>query len=117
MNTSEPLRAPAGARGWTPADGWLYDGDELPRQVEGAGDMVLVVSDDGMVRGVQPHAVAPLAAVLRVDADLAEVVARLDDLGDRLVGVDTAEATDVNELRARVTALVRRVDRLEGRAP
>ena len=79
--------------------------------------MVLVVSGDGMVRGVQPHAVAPLAAVLRIDTDLAEVVARLDDLGDRLAGIDIGEATDVNELRARVTALVRRVDLLEGRAP
>jgi len=115
VNTSEPLRAPAGARGWTPADGWLYDGDELPERVD-EGPM-LVVSDDGMLRGVTRRDRAPLTAVLRVDADLAEVVARLDDLGDRLVGVDTAEATDVNELRARVTALVRRVDRLEGRAP
>ena len=78
--------------------------------------MVLIISADGVVRGVQPHAVAPLAAVLRIDADLAEVVARLDDLADRAHGLDVSEATDVYELRARVTALVHRVRQLEGGA-
>lgn len=113
MNAAEPLRAPVGAVGWSPDAGWLYDTQEVVKRVD-RDAYVLVVSNDGYLRGVTPTDRAPLVAVVRVDGDLAEVVARLDDLADRAHGLDVSEATDVNELRARVTALVHRVDRLEG---
>jgi hypothetical protein len=52
--------------------------------------------------------------VLRLDADLTDVVARLDDLADQLVGFDTGNATDAAITRTRADALVARVDALVG---
>ena len=54
-----------------------------------------------------------MRALLRVEGDVAELVARVDDLADRVEALDVSEATDTNELRARLTALVHRVDLLE----
>lgn len=116
MNDSTDLiRAPQGALAWTPARGYLYEPAEVPAHVE-AGELVLVVSDDGYLRGVAHYDRAPLASLLRVEGDLAEIVARLDDLGDTVAGIDTGIATDVNMLRARMDALVHRVDQLAARA-
>lgn len=109
MNAAEPIRAPEGAVGWTARGGYLYERGDMPRRVV-AGEMVLVVSADGMVRGVTEPA---LAAVLRLDGDMAEVVQRLAEVGETVAGVDTGAAGDVAELRTRMRSLAARVDRLE----
>lgn len=111
MNSeAQPIRAPQGAIAWTAVDGFAYDEHEVPRHVD-AGELVLVVSSDGMLRGVQPHDHAPMIAVVRVEADVVEVIQRLEELAG-----GTASVRDVNELRARMTAAVHRVDVLEDRA-
>ena len=117
MPESTPtIRAPQGAIAWTPTDGWVYDAVELPDHIE-QGHYVVVVSErDGMVRGVTAYTTAPLVALLRVDADLAEVVERVGELGEQLAGLGTGEALDMNEVRARLAAIVHRVTRLEGGA-
>lgn len=115
MNAAEPLRAPDGARGWAPHTGWLYSGDELAEHVDGDA-YVLTVSGDGLLRGVTDHDPAPLRALLRVEVDVTEIAARIDDLADTVAGQDIDEATDINMMRARMDALVRRVDKLERRA-
>ena len=104
---AQPVRAPAGARAWTPDIGWLYEREEVPRHVE-AGAVALVVSDDGWLRGVTDDDHAPLAAVLRIDGDLAEVVERIDALADRAEGLDTGLAVEVSMLKARVRQLENR---------
>lgn len=76
---SAPVRAPS-AVGWTPAEGWVYDVAELPSRVED-GHFVLVVTD-GRVLAVSGTATAPLAAVLRIDADVTELVLRLHDIAE-----------------------------------
>ena len=76
MNDAYLIRAPQGAIAWTVADGWLYDGDLLPTSVE-AGEMVLVVSDDGYLRGVAHYDRTPLASLLRIDTGLAVEVSML----------------------------------------
>ena len=96
------IRAPHGAVAWTPANGWLYSPDDVPILLED-GDLVIVVSDDGVIRGVTSHDRAPLSAVLRIDGDVSELVARIGDLEQ-----------PISELKARVDALVARVDRLSG---
>lgn len=106
-----PLRAPADAICWSPADGWVFDEHEAQRALTDNG-WALVVASDGRVH-VGDDETAPLASVIRLDGDLAEVVLRLDDLGDTVAGVDTGEAADVAELRTRVAALASRVTRLE----
>lgn len=112
MNSEpQPIPAPQGAIAWTPDTGYLYEPGEVPIHVE-TGAVVLVVSDDGQLRGVKAHDRVPLAAVLRVEGDIAEVVMRLDDLGDHVAGIDTSVASDSNGLRARTDALVARVERL-----
>jgi hypothetical protein len=106
---AEPIRAPQGAIAWTPTDGWLYERAEMPTRIEG-GDVVYVVSADGRVRGITPSMTAPLAAVLRIDADLADLVTRLNDLAE-------AHSDEITELRGRQDALVARVDRATRRQP
>lgn len=101
------LRAPAGAIGWTPDSGWIYDEHEAPAALEEHGGLVLVVSDDGMVRGVTSSDRAPLSAVLRVDGDLVDVVTRLDEVADELAVLE-------RQAGARLIALLHRVDTLEG---
>lgn len=109
MNDStDRVRAPQGARGWTASGGYVYDETEMPRRLEG-GAMLLVVSADGYVRGVQPHATAPLAAVLRLDGDVAEVVLRLDELGDELHGRQSAVADRLDQLTRLHAELAARV--------
>jgi hypothetical protein len=76
---STHVRAPEGAIAWTPTDGWLYDVADLPTRVED-GHYVLVVSErDGLVR-ISGTETAPLAAVLRIDADVTELVLSLHDI-------------------------------------
>lgn len=99
------MRAPQGAVAWTPEDGFLYRNDPVPVALE-AGDLVLVVSDDGELRGVTPHDRAPLAAMLRVDGDLADVVTRLDEIADELAVLE-------RQAGARLTAAVHRLSTLE----
>jgi hypothetical protein len=72
---------PAGAVGWTPRDGWAFDVAELPTHVDD-GDYVLTVSADGLVRGVTAVTGAPLLALLRVEADVAELVEALHDVAE-----------------------------------
>lgn len=50
------------------ASGWLYEGEPLPRWRN--DDMVLIVSDDGYVRGVTQHDPGTAGPVLRMDADV-----------------------------------------------
>jgi hypothetical protein len=51
------------------------------------GHYVLVVSErDGVIPGVTATTTAPLAAVLRIDADLADMVLRLNEVADQLDG-------------------------------
>jgi hypothetical protein len=79
-DTPEPIRAPQGSIAWTPRDGWVYDPVDMPTRVAD-GHYVLVVSErDGMVRGVTGTTTAPLTAVLRIDADLTELVHTLNDI-------------------------------------
>lgn len=99
------MKAPAGAVAWVPEDGFLYRNDPLPVALED-GDLVLIVSDDGELRGVQPHDRAPLSAILRVDADLVDVVTRLDEVADELVVLE-------RQVSARMTAVVHRVGVVE----
>lgn len=96
------IRAPHRAVAWTPAGGWLYSPDDVPILVED-GDLVIVVSDDGVIRGVTNHDRAPLSAMLRIDGDVSQLVERIADLEQ-----------PISELKARVDALVARVDRLSG---
>ena len=123
--TAEPIRAPAGAIAWTPDDGWLYHAADLPERVT-AGHYTLVVSDDGHLRGVSDTQPAPLAAVLRIDADVSELVQRVGDLAEEqtaqsdrwaamLAGASAGEALDVSELRRQLRALTQRIERLERR--
>lgn len=84
------MRAPQGAIAWTPAIGWMYEPVDLRERVT-AGHYVLVVSErDGIVRGLTETTTAPLSAVLRIDADVTELVLRLNDIAeyvaDRLAG-------------------------------
>jgi hypothetical protein len=75
------VRAPQGAVGWTPRAGWAFDVAELPTHVED-GDYVLTVSADGLVRGVTAVIGAPLLALLRVEADVVELVEALHDIAE-----------------------------------
>jgi hypothetical protein len=88
---SADVRAPAGAVGWTPRAGWAFDVAELPTHVED-GDYVLTVSADGLVRGVTAVTGAPSLALLRVEADMVELVEALRDVAesfaDRLAARD-----------------------------
>lgn len=123
-----PIRAPAGAVGWTASAGYLFDSAELTHRAT-AGEVVLVVPAEGMLRGVTPDNRAPLLAVLRLDGDLVDVVTRLDDLsdridqvtrmhdalaepvsdlGDRAAGLDTGLAVEVSTLKGRVRKLEER---------
>lgn len=107
QNDAHLIRAPQGAIAWTTADGWLYDGDPMPTTPD-IGDLVLMVSPDGYLRGVTLHDRAPLASLLRIDADLAEVVRRIDHLADRAEGLDTSTAVEVAMLKGRVRRLEER---------
>jgi hypothetical protein len=78
---SADVRAPQGAVGWTPRDGWAFDVAELPTHVED-GDYVLTVSADGLIRGLTAVTTAPLIALLRVEADVAELVEALRDVAE-----------------------------------
>lgn len=116
MNDStDRVRAPQGARGWTASGGYVYDETEMPRRLEG-GAMLLVVSHDGYVRGVTERDHAPLAAILRLDGDLHEVVARLDELADELRGRQSAVADRLDQLTRLHAELSTRVGDLGDRA-
>ena len=107
QNDAQPIRAPQGALAWTPAEGYLYERSEIAVHVA-AGSMVLVVSDDGYLRGVTERDRAPLAALLRLEGDLTEVVRRLDDLGEAVAGFDAGVAVDLSALKGRVRRLEER---------
>ena len=98
------IRAPQHAVAWVPETGYLYEPSEVPTHLE-AGAVVLVVGSDGYVRGVT-H--AELAAVLRIDGDLDQLVQRVEELGDRAAGLDTGLAVEVAALRGRVRQLENR---------
>jgi hypothetical protein len=69
-----------------PTVGWAYDPVELPTRLVD-GHYVLVVSErDGVIRGVTATTAAPLAAVLRIDADLTELVHTLNDIAEHVAG-------------------------------
>lgn len=94
-STPIEIRAPQGAVGWTPTTGYVYDTRELPDHVD-AGHYVIVVSEsDGMVR-LNSVESAPLAAVLRLETDVAELVARVADIDH---GVDDQAIEAVSDLR------------------
>jgi hypothetical protein len=78
---SVDVHAPAGAVGWTPRDGWVYEPVDLPTRVTD-GDYVLVVSADGFVRGVTAVTTAPLVAHFRLEANVAELVSALHDVAE-----------------------------------
>jgi hypothetical protein len=65
---------------WTPIAGWLYEADEA-REMAERGPLMIAVSDDGRVHVDQGAAV--LSAVLRIDADVTELVLRLQDIADQ----------------------------------
>jgi hypothetical protein len=86
------VRAPAGAVGWTPRSGWVYEPVDLPTRVTN-GDYVLVVGErDGMVRGVTAVTTAPLVAVLRIDTELTELRDRLTQVAETAVDLLAARA-------------------------
>lgn len=107
-----PVRAPAAAVCWSPDSGWIFDEREAQRALTDNG-WALMVASDGRVH-VGEDETAPLAAMLRVDADVAELVERVGDLGDQGAALETAESVDVAELRTNMAALATRVRRLEG---
>jgi hypothetical protein len=78
---SVDVRAPAGAVGWTPSTGYVFEPVDLPTRVTD-GDYVLIVSADGLVKGVTPVTTAPLVAQLRLETELAEVVSALHDVAE-----------------------------------
>jgi len=85
------VTAPAGALGWVPAVGWIYEPVDLPTHVED-GHYVLVVSErDGKVR-ISGTESAPLVSVLRLDAAVEELTSALLDISEhfatRLAGPD-----------------------------
>jgi len=104
---SHLIRAPQGAIAWTPDLGYLYEREEVPRHVE-ASSVVLVVGSDGWLEGVTNHDRALLTSLLRIDADLDQLVQRLDELADRAAGLDTGLAVEVNALKGRVRQLENR---------
>lgn len=106
-DSTHTVHAPQGALAWTAMGGWRYAGDRAPSTTE-TGDLVLVVSDDGYLRGVTLHDRAPLIALLRIDGQLTEIVARIDQLADRVAGLDTGLAVDVSMLKGRVRQLENR---------
>jgi hypothetical protein len=79
----ESVRAPQGAVGWTPRNGFIYEPVDLPTRVTD-GDYVLVVSDDGFIRGVTAVTTAPLVAVLRIEADVTELIQALYDIAEHV---------------------------------
>jgi hypothetical protein len=83
----EPVQVPAprGALGWSAARGFITDRHEL-NDAQAASEAVLDV--EGVVRDVEGN--APLAAVMRLDRDVAELASELASLHQRLL--DTAEA-------------------------
>lgn len=113
---TQPVRAPRGALAWTAHTGFVYDSNVMAGiDAAEAGDLVLMVSDDGYLHGVLPHDRTPLAALLRVEADVdalrrvvADLGARVGDLGDRVEGRDTGEAVELVALKARVRRLEER---------
>lgn len=114
QNNAQPIPAPQGAVAWTPSRGFVYERPEAAAAVD-AGETVHVVSRDGYLRGVAPSNRAPLVALLRVEGDVAELVARVGDLGETVAGLDAGESVDVSDLRSRVAALTHRVVQLEAR--
>ncbi|MBW3605399.1 MAG: hypothetical protein KY460_10925 [Actinobacteria bacterium] len=106
-NDATLIRAPQGALAWTAPDGWLYEPTEVRSSVD-AGHMTLIVDDNGWLRGVTPHDGAPLAAVLRMDADLTQLVQGLGDLAERAQGLDTGLAVEMSMLKGRVRQLENR---------
>jgi hypothetical protein len=82
----EAIRAPQGAIAWTPTDGWIYDVVELPTRVVDGHYMLVVSERDGVIWGVTATTTAPLAAVLRIEADLTELVLRLNDIAEFVAG-------------------------------
>ena len=108
------MRAPEGAVAWTP-DGWVFDG---PPAALDDGRLVLVVSDDGELRGVQPADRAPLAAVLRIDRDALETAGAVAALDRRTHALLTALSHRVSVLEEAHAGLAARVadvgDRLAG---
>ena len=106
-DSTRNVRAPQGALAWTAVHGWLYEHEMAPSPTD-TRDLLLVVSEDGYLRGVAFHDRAPLVAVLRIDGDLTEIVARIDNLADRVVGLDTGLAVEVSMLKGRVRQLENR---------
>ena len=76
---TRPVRAPEGAKFWVPSTGYIYSTAELP-EASTDSDYVLVVSTDGMMRGVTSTMPAPLQALLRVETDVSELVAVINEL-------------------------------------
>jgi hypothetical protein len=89
MSAPADVQAPAGAVGWTPRTGFVYEPVDLPTRVTD-GDYVLTVSTDGVIRGVTSVTTAPLVAQLRLETELSELVSALHDIAetfaDRLAG-------------------------------
>jgi hypothetical protein len=85
----EPVHAPAprGARGRSAARGFITNRRELDDARAGS-EVVLVV--EGVVRDVEGS--APLAAVVRLDRDVAALARELANLDERLLDVAEAAA-------------------------
>lgn len=84
----------SGLLGWTAQRGCITAPQDLVAAARD-GEIVLVVDDDRLLRGIEGD--APLAAAVRSDNETAQLreqvsnlTARIDDLHDRLV--DIAEA-------------------------
>jgi hypothetical protein len=80
-----------GVLGWTAQRGCITAPQDLVAAAR-AGETVLVVDDDRVLRGVEGD--APLVAAIRGDDDAAQLreqvsglAARIDDLHDRLVNL------------------------------
>lgn len=82
MNSElDPIPAPQDALGWSPEDGFIYDRKVLTDRLA-QGWYVHMISDDGRLYGVMAQDRAPLAAVLRLEGDVASLVEALGDFGE-----------------------------------
>jgi hypothetical protein len=81
------VHAPKVAVAWAASRGWIYDDLDLDAVRGRADDVVVLVDDDRWVRNLAGP--APLAAVVRVDRDLQELVDRYDRMISGLMDVAT----------------------------
>lgn len=87
--STEPVRAPQDAVAWTATEGWIYDLSDLP--VDPGGHPPWIVTE-GEIRDIPVTAMAPLVTAIRIDADITELISRVEEVDElRLKMLSAAE--------------------------